>query len=142
VSRTMTRDEWRAFVSEGPRTAVLATVRRDGRAHVAPVWFVLDGDDVVLTTGEDTMKGRALRRDPRVSLCVDDATPPFSFVTIDGHADISRDPDQLLEWATAIAARYMGSDRAEEFGRRNAVSSELLVRIHVERVVALADISD
>jgi PPOX class probable F420-dependent enzyme len=142
MSRKMSSDEWRAFVSEGTRTAVLGTVRRDGRAHLAPIWFVLDGDDLVLTTGEDTMKGRALRRDPRVSLCIDDSTPPFSFVDIEGHAELSRDPDELRLWATVLARRYMGADRAEEFGLRNAVPSELLVRVHIDRVVALAEISD
>ncbi len=142
MSREMSHDEWRAFVLEGTRTAVVGTVRRDGRPHVAPVWFVLDGDDVVFTTGEDTLKGRSLQRDPRVTLCIDDSTPPFSFVVIEGVAEVSRDADELLRWATALGGRYMGADRAEAFGRRNAVPSELLVRVRPIRVVARADISD
>ena len=102
---------------------------------------MLDGDDVVFTTGVDSVKGRTLQRDPRVALCIDDATPPFSFVVIEGIAEISRDADDLRRWATALGGRYMGTDRAEEFGRRNAVPSELLVRVHPTRVVAQADIS-
>jgi PPOX class probable F420-dependent enzyme len=137
----MSRDEWRTFVLEGTRTAIVATTRRDGRAHVAPVWFVLDGDDVVFTTGEDSVKGRTLQRDPRVTLCIDDSTPPFSFVVIEGVAEISHDEGELLRWATALGGRYMGADRAEEFGRRNAVPSELLVRVRPSRVVARAGIS-
>lgn len=138
----MTRDEWRAFVSEGTRTGKLATVRADGRPHVVPIWFALDGDAVVFTTGEDTMKGRSLQRDARVCLCVDDENPPFSFVMIDGRVEITDDPDDLVHWATVIGGRYMGADRAEEYGRRNGVPGELLVRIRPSRVVAKADIAD
>lgn len=141
MSREMSHDEWRAFVSQGTRTAMLATVRPDGRAHVAPVWFVLDGDDVIFNTSADSVKGRAIQRDPRVSLCVDDPTPPFSFVLVEGLAEISRDLDESLRWATAIGGRYMGAERGAEFGRRNAVPSELLVRVRPNRVVARASIA-
>jgi PPOX class probable F420-dependent enzyme len=142
MSREMTHDEWQAFVLEGTRTAKLATSRSDGRPHVAPVWFVLDGDDVIFNTGEASVKGRSLRDDPRVALCVDDETPPFSFVAIDGVAEISRDLEASLQWATAIGGRYMGAEVAEEFGRRNAVASELLVRVRPTRVIARAGIAD
>jgi PPOX class probable F420-dependent enzyme len=143
VSRPMTDTEWRAFVLEGTRTAKLATTRSgNGSPHVAPVWFVLDGDDLVFTTGADTVKGRGLRHDPRVALCIDDERPPFSFVVLEGTATLSDDLDEMLRWATALGSRYMGADEAEAFGRRNAVPGELLVRVHVERIVARADIAD
>jgi hypothetical protein len=138
----MTDREWRAFVLEGTRTGKLATVRSDGRPHVAPVWFVLDGDDVVFTTGADTVKGRSLDHEPRVSLCVDDERPPFAFVVIEGTATLSDDLDDLLRWATALGARYMGEEQGEAFGRRNAAPGELLVRIRTERVIARAGIAD
>ena len=138
----MTHDEWREFVLEGTRTAKLATVRPDGRPHVAPVWFVLDGDDVLFNTGERSVKGRAIAREPRVCLSVDDETPPFSFVVVEGVAEVSRDLDEGLRWATAIGGRYMGADRADEFGRRNAVPGELLVRVHPTRVIAQAGLTD
>ncbi|MET0628887.1 MAG: PPOX class F420-dependent oxidoreductase [Acidimicrobiia bacterium] len=142
MSRTMSHDEWRAFVLDAGRTGKLATVRADGRPHVAPVWFTLDGDDVVFTTGERTAKGRSLARDPRVSMCVDDERPPFSFVIIEGVAELSDDMDELLRWATALGARYMGEAQAEGFGRRNAVPGELLVRIRPTRVIAQAAIAE
>jgi len=105
----MSEPEWRAFVTHGTRTAALATVRRDGRPHVAPIWFVLDDDgSVVFTTAADSVKGKTLRRDPWVSLCVDDQTPPFAFVMIEGTTTISADLDEMLGWATRIGARYMG----------------------------------
>ena len=137
-------DPWvRDFLSSRPaHTAKLATVRRDGRPHVAPIWFDLDGDDIVFTTGVDSVKGRTIRRDPRVSVCVDDERPPFSFVIIEGDARIVEDADELLRWATSIAGRYMGEDRAGEYGRRNAVPTELLVRITATTVIAGRDIAD
>lgn len=140
--RTMSGDEWRAFVSEGTRTAKLATVRADGGPHVAPVWFVLDGGDVVFTTAATTVKGRNLARELRASLCVDDERPPFSFVLLTGRVGTSDDPGELLAWSTRIGGRYMGADRAEEFGRRNGVPGELLCRLTPDRVVARAAISD
>ncbi|MEU8522765.1 PPOX class F420-dependent oxidoreductase [Streptomyces sp. NBC_01216] len=132
----MTEDQWRAFVSAGTRTGKLATVRADGGPHVVPVWFVLDGDDVVFTTGRNTVKGRSLARDGRVALCVDDERPPFAFVMLRGRAEISEDPEELRRWATRVGGRYMGEERAEEFGARNAVPGELLVRVRIEKVTA------
>jgi PPOX class probable F420-dependent enzyme len=142
----MSEAEVRAFLSEGTRTGKLATTRADGRSHIAPIWFVLDDDGtIVFNTGADTVKGRTIARDPRVSLCVDDDQPPFSFVVIEGTVEVSDDLEEMLIWATRIAARYMGDDRAEAFGRRNAVAGELLVRLspaNVTKVVAFADLSD
>jgi len=142
MSRKMTGDEWRAFLRHGTRTGKLATVRRDGRAHVVPIWFVLDGDDIVFTTSASTTKANAMRRDSRVCICVDDETPPFAFVMVEGSATISDDLDEMLAYATRLGGRYMGVDRAEEFGRRNAVSGELLVRVTPTRILAYAEISD
>jgi PPOX class probable F420-dependent enzyme len=140
--RHMTHEEWRAFVMVGTRTGKLATIRKDGGPHVVPVWFVLDGDDFVFSTGEATVKGRSLLRDGRAAICVDLEAPPFSYVSAQGRATVSRDQAELLRWATVIGGRYMGADKAEEFGRRNAVLDELLVRLTPIRVIALADIAD
>jgi PPOX class probable F420-dependent enzyme len=141
MPRLMTVTEARDFLLDGTRTAKLAVVRKDGSPHVTPVWFVLDGDDLLFTTQATTLKGRVLRRDPRVALCVDDERPPFAFVNIAGTATVSEDLDQLRRWATAIGARYMGAERAEEFGARNAVPGELLIRVMPTRVLAVADVA-
>jgi PPOX class probable F420-dependent enzyme len=140
----MSEAECREFLLARPaRTGKLATVRKDGRPHVAPIWFDVDDDGtIVLTTGADSLKGRSIRRDPRVSLCVDDERPPFSFVIVDGTVEISEDLDQLLVWATRIGGRYMGADMAEAYGRRNAVPGELLIRLSPTHVVAHAAIAD
>jgi PPOX class probable F420-dependent enzyme len=139
----MTDDEAYHFIGELPaRTAKLATVRKDGAPHVAPIWVALDGRDLVFNTGRDTLKGHAVRRDPRVSLCFDDDRPPFSFVVVEATVTISEDPDDLLRWATVIGGRYMGADQAERFGRRNGVPGELLVRATPTRIVAVRDLAD
>lgn len=134
---------WQEFVSAAPaRTAKLAVVRKDGSPHVAPVWVALDGDDVVFMTSADTIKGKAILRDGRVSLCLDDDRPPFHFVTIAGTATTSTDPDELLRWGTLIAGRYMGDEQAEAYGRRNAVPPEMVVRVTPTKVVAVTAVSD
>lgn len=138
----ISRDDAYGFIRGQARTAKLATTKRDGSPHVVPVWIDLDGEQIVFTTGRDTVKARAMRRDPRVSLCFDDETPPFSFVTIAGTAEISSDLDEVLVWATRIGGRYMGAERAEEYGRRNAVPSEVLVRITPTRVIGAIGVAD
>ena len=129
------------FLSAGTRTGMLGYLAADGRPLVAPVWFVVDDGQLVFTTGRDTSKGRALARDPRVAICVDDPHPPYSFVQVQGVASVSEDPRDVLDFATRTGARYMGADRADEFGRRNAVPGELLVRLRPERVIANADVA-
>lgn len=142
MATPMSDEQRRRFLSEGTRTGVLSTVRKDGRPHAAPVWFVLDGDTVVFTTGHDTVKGRNLRRTGQAALTVDEPTPPFDFVTITGTVEISEDLDEMLPWATALGERYMGAANAEAFGRRNAVAGELLVRLVPDSIVARTAIAD
>ena len=134
--KKMTPDEVRQFLTEQPRTGKFATVRADGRPHVVPIWFDLDGDDIVFNTWHASVKVANLRHDPRVSLCVDDETPPFAFVQIDGTATLSDDPEQLVYWATRIGGRYMGADQAEAYGKRNGVKGELIVRVTPSKVIA------
>lgn len=140
--RAMRPEEARAFLLERPRTAKLATVRADGRPHLAPVWFDLDGEELVFTTWHTTVKAANLRRDPRVSLCVDDEAPPFAFVLVEGTAALSEDLDELRHWATRIAGRYMGQEQAEAFGQRNGVAGEILVRVRPSRILGQCDISE
>lgn len=142
----MSDAEWRSFASAGTRTGKLAVQRKDGRPHVTPVWFLIDDTDpddvrVVFNTGHNSLKGKALRRDPHFALCVDDQQPPYSFVLFECTAEFVADAGLLKTWATRIAARYVGEDRAEEFGTRNAVPDEYLVRGRIDRVTAQAAIS-
>ena len=142
--REMSREEWWRFASEGTRTGMLALVRKNGAPVVTPVWFLLnegpDGDELIFTTGTDTLKGKAIARDGRISLAVDDQKPPYSYVQFTAEARLTHD-DDLLEWATRIGGRYMCADRAEEYGKRNAVPEESLVRARITKVIARAEIA-
>lgn len=142
----MTEEEIYDFLDAGTRTGHLATVRADGRPHTKPIWYVLDGIPeaftLLLNTGADTVAGRNLARDNRVSISVDEPEPPFSFVIIEGTAELIDDLDAVREAATEIGGRYMGADRAEEFGKRNGVPGELLVRITPSKVIGMSDLAD
>ena len=129
------------FLTRGTRTGKLGYLAASGRPLVTPVWFIVEADSLVFNTGKDTAKGRALARDPRASLCVDLEEPPFAFVQVQGEAELSEDPAELLRTATAIAARYMGAERAEEFGQRNGVPGELVVRLRPVKVLAVFDMT-
>jgi PPOX class probable F420-dependent enzyme len=138
----MSQAEIAEFLTTGTRTGKIAVVRGDGSPLVVPIWFDLDDDGtVVFTTGHDTIKARAMRRDPRVSICVDSEVPPYGYVRIDGTVELIDDVDLTRAWATRLGGRYMGADRAEEFGRRNGVPGELVVRLTPTRVVGLAEVA-
>ena len=140
----MNGEEVRAFLTTlPPHTGQLATVRPDGRPHLAPVWYDVDGEGtLVFNTGASTVKGRNLRRDPRASLCVDDERPPFSFVVVEGVAELSDDLADVRAWAARIGGRYMGPGRAEEYAARNGVPGELVVRLRPQHVVSARDLAD
>jgi PPOX class probable F420-dependent enzyme len=131
----------RQFLEHGTRTGKLGFSGGSGQSLVAPVWFVLEGDELVFNTGKNTAKGQAIARDPRVALCVDLERPPYAFVQVQGHGTVSEDPAELLRTATKIGARYMGADRGDEFGRRNAVPGELVVRVRPTKVIAEFDMT-
>lgn len=139
--RDMSPTEIREFLRHSTRTAKLATVSAGGHPHVVPVWFVLDGDQVVMTIPSSTAKARNLLHEPRVSLCVDDESPPFAFVTLFGKASLESAPSDLVNWTTRIARRYLGDAAAEEAGLRFAEIDDLLVRLSVDKAVGRAEIA-
>jgi PPOX class probable F420-dependent enzyme len=138
---TMTREEALDFLAENARTGKLATASPSGAPHVAPVWFVVDGTDLVFTTGRDTVKGRHLRANPRAALTVDAEAYPHTFVVVRGPVTLAEEAPDLLEWATRIAGRYVPAGTAEQYGQRNAVPEEMLCRLHVQRVGGSRDIA-
>jgi PPOX class probable F420-dependent enzyme len=139
----MTEDEIKNFILQGTFTGKLGTINKDGTPHVVPIWYTVDGEDnIIFNTGDKSVKAKNIRRDNRVRICVDDQTPLFSFVTIDGIAEIiSNEPSEVYKWAKIIAARYMGYNKSEEYGRRNSAEGELLVKIKPIRVIGEKDIA-
>ena len=129
------------FLADGTRTGKLATASPTGVPHVAPVWFVVDGEDLVFTTAMTTVKGRNLRANPRAALTVDLSEFPYDWVLVRGPVVVVERAPDLLEWATRIAERYVPAGRASEYGRRNAVPEELLCRLRIERIVGESSIA-
>lgn len=139
--RKMTTDETRDFLSSGTRTGKLAWVGGTGAPHVAPVWFVLDGEDIIFNTHRESGKAKSLAREGRASLVVDLEEPPYGFVKVDGTISFDDDLDRVRAVATQIGGRYMGQDRAEEFGARNGVPGERIVRLTPTKITAVDDVS-
>ena len=150
----MSRKEIKEFLMQGTFTGKLATIKKDGSSHIVPIWFLLDGDnnsggtdvesedDIIFTTNGTSVKAKNIQRENRVSICVDDQTPPFSFVVVYGIARIYHfEHNELFKFATKIAQRYMGKENAELYGRRNSTEGEVLVRIKPLRIIAEKDIA-
>ena len=139
-------DEVLEFLSAGTRTAMLGYLAADGRPLVAPVWFIVDHGELVFNTGRESAKGRALARASRVVICIDDPHPPYSFVAgcraANKEASVEDCAEDLLDIATRIGGRYMGADRANDFGQRNAVPGELVVRVQPTKVNSAFNITD
>jgi PPOX class probable F420-dependent enzyme len=133
---SITDPEISAFLSASTRTGKLAYTGADGRPLVTPIWFIVEDGDLIFNTAKESAKGKALARDPRTTICVDLEEPPYGFVQVQGNAELSEDLGELVRTATAIAARYMGEDRAEDFGKRNGVPGELVVRLRPTKVIA------
>ena len=139
---SMSASEWKAFLLDGSRTAKVATVSKDGRPMVVPVWFDLDGDEIVFETDDSSAKARNLEANPHVAICVDDESFPFAFVSIRGRARLERlTASQLVPWTTRLSRRYVGDDRADEYGRRNAVEGAVLIRVSIDHVASMRDVA-
>jgi PPOX class probable F420-dependent enzyme len=130
-----------AFLRHGTRTGILGYASSSGRPLVTPVWFIVEDGGLVFNTGKETAKGKSLARDPRATMVVNLQEPPYGFVQVQGDAELSEDPAELLRTAIAIAARYMGPDKAEAVGRRNAVPGELVVRLRPTKVIAALNVT-
>jgi PPOX class probable F420-dependent enzyme len=132
----MTDNELRHYVTAGTKLAHIALTRRDGRPHVTPVCFILDGDELAFALSPGSVKGKSLARDRRLAVCVSDEEQPYSFVTIEGHARLSAEPDQIKHIAAGIANRYYPSQPPEAFAESFVQAGFTAVRISIINVVA------
>ncbi len=123
--KPMTGDEAGAFLTEHAGTAQCATVKDNGYP----------------STWQASVKAASRCREPRVSLGVDDDTPPLAFVRRGGTASLSDDPGQLLHWAGRGGGRSPGAEQAEAYGRRNRGPGELLVRVTPAGLSAKKDVA-
>lgn len=137
----MTRDECYQFIRDHAITAHLATVRADGRPHVAPIWIMTDGLDIVFSTGDSTVKGKNLLRSGYAALSMDDSVPPFNSVRIEGPVTFETKMDVVKHWSGKIGARYMGADQEAIYAERNGVPGEMICRLSPSRISGLKDVA-
>jgi PPOX class probable F420-dependent enzyme len=138
----MSEQEMRDFIMEGTRTAHIATVRKDGRPHVAPIWIVMDGDDILFTSFYTTVKMLNLQRQSYAALSIDEPSSPYSFVVVEGTVRFDPDPEASRYWAGVLGGRYMGADRVDEFGRRNGIEGEWVCRLNPSKWTGIRNIAE
>ncbi len=117
-----------------PIVSFVTTLRSDGTPHMTPVWHMVDGDEVVIAVGRQTVKARNVRRDPTAALCVAADQSPQPWLLLNGAARLSE--DGVEEFVRAVSAHYMGSEEASPYaddilGKLDFV----LIRITPQRVV-------
>jgi PPOX class probable F420-dependent enzyme len=102
---------------------------------------VVENEDIVFNTWHSSVKSNNLAADSRAALVVDYEHPPYGYVVVEGEVEISDNLDEVLRIATIIGGRYMGENKAEAFGARNGVEGELVVRLHINRLIGRDDIA-
>jgi PPOX class probable F420-dependent enzyme len=143
IANKLETDALYSFLGIGCRTAKIACVKKDGSPVVSPVWFILDNSALVFTTMNTSLKYRLIQRDPRVSICVESESYPYGFATIQGLTTLHEmHIAHLLKWTTKIASRYVPQDLVSQFGKRNAVDGEILVRVTIVKSFAFEGIAE
>ncbi|HEX7120800.1 MAG TPA: PPOX class F420-dependent oxidoreductase [Gemmatimonadaceae bacterium] len=121
----------RAFLEE-PRFAVLATVGVDGTPQQTVMWYELRGDTIMMNTAEGRVKAGNLRKDPRVSLCLEDG---YRYVTIYGHAELVEDQERAQADIASLARRYHDPEQAERMIDGFRTQQRITILVTVERLV-------
>jgi PPOX class probable F420-dependent enzyme len=132
----LSNDEVRELVGAA-RTAVLVTIGPDGVPDPVPMWFVLDGDDIVMRTYAKSQKVRNLERDPRVSVLVEDGTTYDTLrgVQLTGRMDVSQDVEAALDVVAGLAKKYEGVE-VDRDALRDYAAKQAVLRLRVERVAS------
>jgi len=92
---------------EAKNFAHLATLRRDGSPHVAPVWVDHDGDIILVNTAVGRVKQKNIMNDPRVGLSITDQNNPYERVEIRGRV-VSQTREGAEEHIDKLANKYTG----------------------------------
>lgn len=104
-------DHVRRFLAE-PRYAAVATIDADGAPRQAVVWFLFDGDTIVVNSREGRRWPTNLRRDPRVSIAITDHAQEW-WIGLTGTVEVVDDQAQAQADIAAMARRYHGAESAE-----------------------------
>ncbi len=127
----MTSEEMWQLLTEPGRDGLAATVRPDGRLHNVPVWYCVDGNEIVFTTGENSVKANNLRHSPRIAFTVSQPSNPTKYVMVEGEAYFWEAPTSEKQRILGqIYARY-----GEDYTGKGSLQGTLFVRIKVSRLL-------
>jgi PPOX class probable F420-dependent enzyme len=90
----------------GVHFAVVSTIAPDGMPHQTVMWYMLDGDRILLNTPRDSLKHKHLKRDPRISVCVEQT---YRYITLTGTVTINEDPANARVDYQRLGERYHGT---------------------------------
>src|SRR5436309_14758908 len=99
----------RAFLNE-KRFAVPGTLNKDGSLQLTTMWYLLEGDTIIMNTKVGRLKERNMRRDPRISVCV---PQEYHYVTVSGTVEMIDDPEIAQREIYRLSARYHGEEKAQ-----------------------------
>jgi PPOX class probable F420-dependent enzyme len=133
----MTPEDIEAFLRE-PNVGVLATIDRDGRPAQTPVWFLWRDGAAVIPTAVHSRKYRNIRRDPRVTFCVDTKTPPYRAAILEGEVEVL-DAD-YREFLRETAVHFLGERAGNRYADASTSTPEdsVLLRLTPSRIIAWA----
>jgi PPOX class probable F420-dependent enzyme len=117
---------------EKARIARLGTINPDGTPHIAPVWYRYEDGEMRILTDRGSQKHKNIERDPRVTVCVDDETPPYRTVLMRGTAAVTESPGAA--WRLALAVHYLGEERGRRYVEQNNSETGIMLRITAENV--------
>lgn len=104
------------------QVATLATIGSDGRPQLSEIWFLADGDTVMLSLNTARQKSKNLQANPAVTLLILDLANPYRYLEIRGDAEIT--PDDDYKFADRLGAKYQSDlrDRDQPGDTRVAVT--------------------
>ncbi len=104
--------ERREFV-KSHRTCIFGYERKSGPPSMSVVYYVMDGDDMLVSTMADRAKARAVARNPQVSLCVLDENWPVSYLVVHGQAQVETDPGAVVDLMMKVGELMSGQEIPE-----------------------------
>jgi PPOX class probable F420-dependent enzyme len=128
----MTQEEIAAYLAEPGHDLILATVNAEGQPHAVPVWYIVDGGDIVFSTGYGGIKGRNILANPKVAACVSQPTDPIMFVSVQGDAVEVTDVGEKRRLVGAIMCKYGDSDTPQ-----GDMTDTFVVRIKARAMVGV-----
>ncbi|HXG21236.1 MAG TPA: PPOX class F420-dependent oxidoreductase [Methylomirabilota bacterium] len=129
---SLPKEEIERFLAER-RNAVLGAIRKDGAPQLNPMWFHWTGDVFYISTTRTRFKYNHLKRDPRVTLCIDDVTG-FRTVIVEGRAEIIE--DDIWGPTRAIVEKYVDKDHVEARMARLRTEPRVLLKIHPDKWIS------